>query len=39
MSSTFAFVASFIAILFGAAGAMWLRKHPSIAALDTGQRS
>src|SRR5215510_2802205 len=38
MSSTVAFIASFIAVLFGAAGGMWLRKHPSIAALDTGSK-
>jgi len=38
MSSTVAFIASFIAILFGAAGGMWLRKHPSVAALDTGSK-
>ncbi|MBR1123046.1 DUF4239 domain-containing protein [Bradyrhizobium lablabi] len=38
MSSTTAFIASFIAILVGAAGAMWLRRHPSVAALDTGSR-
>jgi uncharacterized protein DUF4239 len=38
MSSTVAFVASFIAILIGAAGGMWLRKHPSIDGLDTGSK-
>ena len=38
MSSTTAFVASFIAILLGAAGGLWLRKHPSIDALDSGSK-
>ena len=37
MSSTSAFVASFLAILAGAAG-MWLRRHPSIEALDPGSK-
>ena len=38
MSSTSAFIASFIAILVGAAGGMWLRRHPSIEGLDTGSK-
>ena len=38
MSSITAFVASFIAILLGAAGGMWLRRHPSIDALDPGSK-
>ena len=38
MSSTFAFVASFLAILAGAAGAMLLRRHPSIAGIDLGSK-
>jgi Protein of unknown function (DUF4239) len=38
MNSTSAFIAPFLAVLFGAAGAMWLRRNPSIAALDTGSR-
>jgi Protein of unknown function (DUF4239) len=38
MSSTVAFIASFLAILVGAAGGMWLRRHPSIDAIEPGSK-
>jgi hypothetical protein len=38
MSSTTAFIASFIAILVGAAAGMLLRRHPSVAAFDVGSK-
>src|SRR5215813_2663349 len=38
MSSTVAFIASFIAILVGAAGGLWLRRHPSIDAIGPGSK-
>lgn len=38
MNSTAAFIASFVAILAGAACAMWLRHHPRVATLDQGSK-
>ena len=38
MSSTVAFIASFIAILAGSACGIWLRRHPSVAALEPGSK-